>query len=476
MDVGNQAGAPGSDSLARLQASLGPETPLAGVPDGVVARSVQRISVDEDGWRQVRDRRRRQRLTEVILTSAQTPPRDIAGYLVTALGLSPGSRNFVLGAQRRSWPAIREKLGEHASSLALALVRSGVVYLKCSVTEDLSLGPPMNWYLTEAGTASAARHAAAKNSARAGLDHRRQTALTRLMTLLNTDSGSPQEQGATPAPVSRDAVEALAAAIESAHGPASLPVLIAAAEDLLDGIKHASPRDFSLAHFAHSKERDDVAYLLADAGVPDEIADALGIRRSPRLGVAGAINAVVADRVVQLSALEGPTLIRADQQDLTLSTIARHLVIVENLQAAESLASQPQTQASPQPLAIVYCAGQPSPPARRLIASLCSQVDATLLCTDADLGGVRIARVILDELRPAVSSTVEVGDPGAWPHRPQPPWPADGATVMGLTRALDGPVSALARACLARGYRVEQEASIRQAVSHWLADKLGRTV
>ncbi len=52
-----------------------------------------------------------------------------------------------------------------------------------------------------------------------------------------------------------------------------------AAEDLLEGITHRSPRDFSLAHFAHSKERDDAAYLLADAGVPDEIAAALGIRR-----------------------------------------------------------------------------------------------------------------------------------------------------------------------------------------------------
>jgi hypothetical protein len=478
MDVTSPAappvGTPRSDPLARLQASLGPETPLAGIPDGVVARSVQRIRADENGWRQVRDRRRRQRLTEVMLTAAQAQPHDIARHLTIVLGLSPGNCNFILDAQRRSWPAIQQKLGEHARSIAFDLVRCGAIYLKCAVTEDLSLGPPTSWYLTEAGTASAAQRSAAADSARADLDLRRHSVLTRLMILLDRTVDPPQVQGTNPAGVSRDAVEALAAALEGANGPARLPVLIAAAEDLLDGITHGSPRDFSLAHFTHSKERDDVAYLLADAGVPDEIAATLGIRRSPRLGVAGAIDAIVAGQNVPLSLLDGPVLLRADQPGLTLATTARSLVIVENLQAAESLAAQSQTTTSPQPLAIIYSAGQPSPPARRLIASLCSQVEATLLCPDADLGGVRIARAILDELSPAVTRTVEISDPGEWPHRPQPFWPADGATVTGLTRALDGPVGTLARACLTRGYRVEQETSIRLAVSHWLASR--RTV
>ncbi len=461
------AGAPHSDLLARLQASLEPETPLAGVPDGVIARSVQKVRVSDKGWRQVRDRRSRQRLAEVILITAQAPPHDIAGHLMTELGLSPGKRNFVLGAQSRSWPAIQQKLGEHARSVAFDLVRCGAIYLKCSVTEDLSLGLATGWYLTEAGTASAAQRSAAADSARADLDRRRRSVLVRLMTLADASS----DRGTGAAEVSRDAVEALAAALEGATGPARLPVLIAATEDLLDGIKHGSPRDFSLAHFTHSKERDDAAYLLADAGVPDEIAAALGIRRSPRLGVAGAIDAIIAGQTVPLSLLDGPVLIRADQPGLTLATTTRHLVIVENLQAAESLIEQPQAPPATESLAIVYCAGQPSPAARRLIAALCSQVDATLLCPDADLGGVRIAKVIVNDLPPAVAQTVEISDPGKWPHSPQPPWPADGATVTGLTRALDGPASTLARACLARGYRVEQEASIRHAVNHWLANR-----
>ena len=41
---------------------------------------------------------------------------------------------------------------------------------------------------------------------------------------------------------------------------------------------------------------------------------------------------------------------------------------------------------------------------------------ATLLCPDADLGGVRIARVIINDLPPMVARTVEISDPGVWPQ------------------------------------------------------------
>lgn len=106
-------------------------------------------------------------------------------------------------------------------------------------------------------------------------------------------------------------------------------------------------------------------------------------------------------------------------------------MIVENLQAAETLAEEPALQ----PLAIVYSAGQTSAAARRHISSLCDQVGATLLCPDADLGGVRIASAILNELPASAAGTVTISDAGAWPHKPQSRWPADGATVAGLARA-----------------------------------------
>jgi hypothetical protein len=457
------ADTPAAGMLARLQASLGPETPITGLPDGLVARSVQKIRADTTSWRQVRDRRQRQRLDSVVLMTPHPSPDNIAGQLQSALGLSAGACSFILGAQRRSWRAIQDKFGDDALPVALGLARCGAIYLKCTVTDELALGAPTSWYLTEAATAGAVRRAEAATAARADLDSRRHAVLARLMSLLAPSDSSPAI-GTNQPEVSKEAIECLAAALESTHGPVRLPVLIAVAEDLLAGTRHGSPRAFSLAHFTHSKERDDAAALLAEAGVPDEIAAALGILRSPRIGVAGAIDAIAGGQQVPLSLLDGPVLIRADQADLTLVTTARNLVIVENLQAAETLAQQPALQ----PLAIVYSAGQPSPAARQHIAAICGQVAATLLCPDADFGGVRIANAILTELPAPSAETVTVSDAGAWPHKPQPRWPADGATVAGLTRALDSPAGELARACLDRGYRVEQEQYVHEAVWKWL--------
>lgn len=455
---------PAAGMLARLQASLGPETPITGLPDGLVARSVQKIRADVTSWRQVRDRRQRQRLDAVVLISPHAPPDNIADQLQSAVGLSPGARSFILGAQRRSWRAIQDKFGDDALPVALSLARCGAIYLKCTVTDELSLGAPTGWYLTEAAAAGAARRAEAATAARTDLDSRRHAVLARLMPLLTSPDSSPAA-GTSQPEASMEAIESLAAALENTHGPVRLPVLIAAAEDLLAGKRHGSPRAFSLAHFTHSKERDDAATLLAEAGVPDEIAAALGILRSPRIGVADAIDAIAGSQKIPLSLLDGPVLIRADQANLTLVTSARSLVIVENLQAAETLAKQPALQ----PLAIVYSAGQPSPAVRQHIAALCGQVADTLLCPDADFGGVRIANAILSELPAASAETVTVSDAGAWPHKPQPRWPPDGATVTGLTRALDSPAGELARACLDRGYRVEQEERIHDAVRHWLS-------
>jgi hypothetical protein len=235
------ADSPAAGVLARLRASLGPETPLRGLPDGLVARSVQKVRADATSWRQVRDRRQRQRLETVVLMTTHVPPDDIATHLQSVLGHSLGTRNFILGAQRRSWQAIRDRFGADALPAAFGLVRCGAIYLRCTVTEELSLGTPTGWYLTEAAMAGAARRAEAATAACADLDRRRQAVLGRLMDLLATPTAfSPA--GGTNAEVSQEAIEALAAALESTDGAARLPVLIAAAEDLLAGIRHGSPR------------------------------------------------------------------------------------------------------------------------------------------------------------------------------------------------------------------------------------------
>ena len=50
------------------------ETPITGLPDGLVARSVQKIRTDTKSWRQVRDRRHRQRLDAVVLMTPHPRP------------------------------------------------------------------------------------------------------------------------------------------------------------------------------------------------------------------------------------------------------------------------------------------------------------------------------------------------------------------------------------------------------------------
>ena len=259
----------------------------------------------------------------------------------------------------------------------------------------------------------------------------------------------------TPRLASRSRARPLADALRATPGGNPiLPVLVHAAEDLADGVAHAGPRAFSQAHFGHTKARDDVAQILRGAGVDDDTLVRLGIRRSGRLGVAGPIRATVDGRSVELALLDGPVLIRAGQPGLALAlTRPATVVIVENLQAAETLADQRRE------LAVIYTAGVPSDHALALIGQLAEASPLVLLVPDADLGGVRIAERVL-----SAAPHAELIDIGSYPHPDVARWPGDGVSTRGLTVALDGPAGALARACLARGYPVEQELATVEAV------------
>jgi hypothetical protein len=444
----------------RLEASLGPVVDITGVPAGLDARSIQQVRPDSDGgWRVIPDRRRRLRLTQVALVPDDVPDAPAASRALEGL-LSDAARAFVLGARTRRWPTVVDRFQDWAWPTAVALARTGIVVMRCQVT-DRRLGEPVGWTLTLSGSALArerARQTATSNRER---DERRQQAVADLATLLDAD-----EPASLPAP--RAAIAALHAALRDGSGQARLPVLAAAAADLAAGIRSNGPRAFSLRHFAHSKERDDVAKILADAGVPDEVAAALGVRRAARIGIAGHIDIHRGRIVVALSALDGPVLLRADQPDIRMVAHARRLVIVENLQAAETLADFARTVADP--LAIAYTGGVPGPGVRGHLGELIDQVDSTLLCPDADLGGVRIAAAILDDLPAATAARVTLCDVGRWPHKRQPAWPADGATVASLREAVTGPAASLAAACLDRGYRVEQEEVIAAATFAWLKE------
>ena len=113
-------------------------------------------------------------------------------------------------------------------------------------------------------------------------------------------------------------------------------------------------------------------------------------------------------------------------------------------------------------------AGQPSDAALDVIHGLAAGASRIIIATDADLGGVRIAQRLVTAIAP--HAHVEVLDVGTANHVPGARFGS--LSIQGLTTlaATDGNhISAFAHACLSRGYRVEQEACIRAALSSALS-------
>lgn len=405
---------------------------LDGIPDGLAAYPVRSYRQGSDGEPvEVRTRRGLRKTERVELVCAKAP---------VALTLDVSEERWLLGAAGRRWVSIRSRYGEQAWARSVELARAGIIQLSCAVDERMALGEPLGWTLTTEWQTRRTDAAQTRQLDRQQLEQRAHAAACAV------GERCPE------------LAEALRASMPNS---ATTLVLVVAAEDLLEGVVHAGPRAFSQAHFDHTKARDDVANILINAGVPDDVLVALGLRRSARLGVAGPVTASLAGETVALNLLDGPVLLRADQPELELNlTHAAPLVIVENLQAAETVFGQLPR------VALLYTAGLPGEPALRLIRQLAVQATRVLVVPDADLGGVRIAEAVLMVVPSAV-----VVDVGAQDHPPRAAWPVDGVSARGLRVALSGPAAALARGCLDRGYPVEQELAIgeavRQALSEW---------
>jgi hypothetical protein len=393
--------------------------PLAGVPEGLVAVPLLQTKPGPDGERvEVRNRRRQRKTDRVELVAAAAP---------VPLVIDASEQRWLLGAGERKWSGITSRYRERAWQRAVELARGGVVRVRCDVDELMAVAqPPLGWVLTDDWEARR------KNAVQT-----RELSRQELVARAGVAAHAVQER-----------CPELAEALRSASsGSSTTAVLVFAAEDLVDGVVHAGPRAFSQAHFEHTKVRDDASAVLLAAGVPDDVLVQLGIRRSVRLGVAGPIIARVGDNTINLPLLDGPVLLRADQRDLTL-TMPEHtpLVVVENLQAAQVLADQ-----MPE-LAVLYTAGMPSRDALAHIAALAADAGRVLVIPDADLGGVRIAELVL-----GAAPHGQLLDVGSLDHPQREPWAADSVSLRDLNAALDGPAAALAQACLTRGYPVEQE-------------------
>lgn len=406
----------------------GPAAPVHGVPTGCRAVPLVEV-VERDGARvEVRDRRRRQKTTEVVLVADPSHP---LGDVDDAL------RKFALGSGRRRWSTVAGRYGADAFDVALRLVRAGVVELACEIDERGTVGTPRWWEPTPEALASS----------RAELARQRSRALEEE----STTRALVRELGAR--------FPAIAAALTAARSPTAVAVVTAAAKDLLAGIEHAGPRAFSQTHFGRTKAHDVVG-ILVSAGVPAEVLEQLGLRRGDRIGLGGPLAVRTDAGVVDLSPLRGPVVVRLDQRGLRVSTSASLVVVLENLQPAEVVCARHPR------LAVVYTSGQFGPATSDLLTQL-GTGRRVVAIVDADFGGARIARRVVE----AVPSA-EIIDVGRWDYAQQQPFPADGISVKGLRALIDDPlVGPFAEAILERGYPVEQEASTLAIVDALLAER-----
>ncbi|MFE2557105.1 hypothetical protein ACFXGT_13965 [Streptomyces sp. NPDC059352] len=440
---------------APLQPHHGPVMHLAGTPSGLLARTVQRTRRDSDGARRIvleRGKRLRDKHVDLLAST----PADPAALEATLNEGRKGDRSFILGASTRTWSAVKARFADNAWPRAIGLARAGAITVRCEVTEDRTLGTPIRWHLTTAGRGQARMYRKGREASR---EHSTTTLVRARYKIQDIDE--------LPAGVDPDDLQRLDdALVRELNRPAPAPkrtaILAALAHDIGAGKRHASPRAFSLAHTRNTKTWDDALRILRESGVPTAVAEAVGLRGQSRLGLAGPITVRVGGRYSPLDGL-GVVLLPAATADLRLDLRSRNLIFVENLQAAEAL-NEVLTPRGESP-AILYHAGMPSQDILRHITALADQAARIAIAPDADLGGTRIATAIWNSLTKTAQKRSVICDIGMTPtHTPQEPWPADSPVWADLRTMLSGPAMALANGCLTRGYPVEQEGCIVEAM------------
>ena len=409
--------------------------PVLGVPIGLVALAIRR----PDGSLP-RDRRGRLKVGRVRLTASS--PGNMAEPGESVGAISDDDVRWSITAQRRHWPSVVRRFGTNARAFAIELAAAGVVDLICSVDDRVGLGEIHHWQRTSPWQA----HWDEQNSQRS--DHAARWEL------------SAREVAQRVA--ARD--EGLADALLRVRATSpKLPVLVHAARDLVAGVVHDGPRAFSQAHFGDTKSRDDVPAILAEAGASPDTLITLGLRRSPYVGLGGRLKVRTESTEIPLSSLDGPVQFRIDQHgvfEVRMDGPPRDLAVIENLQAAEAVCDMARD------LAVLWCAGQPSDAVVRLVGELSNTASRVIVATDADLGGVRIARRVLGAVRDLTKVTVL--DAGASDHPVREPFGQVSRDGLTEACATGGPVGTFARSCLDRGYPVEQEATIRQTLRMYL--------
>lgn len=341
----------------------------------------------------------------------------------------------------RRWATITNRLGERADEVALTLARTGCVALEHNYRTGEIHHPPRGWV---PHTELAAQHAAGRQTRQAA----QQALLDRARQLRDELAGEwPGVASALAAP-----------AID-----ARLVWFVRAAEDLVAKRNHDGPRAFVQHHAKNTKAREDLPRLLTDAGFEPEVLVLLGVNRNPYIGVGGPVRAHYDGRTLDWTGWPGPHDIRLPaHRPITLEVEpgTRVLLVIENRQAAEAICdSHPDT-------AVIWCHGQPPDPLLRLINQAAAGADQVVICPDADLGGIRIAARIHDDLPP--DARREIVDIGAGEHDQGDPFSAATRDLIAAISERQDGVGDFARSCLVRGYAVEQEAPARAALRNFI--------
>lgn len=349
--------------------------------------------------------------------------------------LSDADWRWATSAPRR-WTSVVGRFAEHAAEISHALAASGCIDLEHEYRRGSILQPPRGWI---PHSSLADQHASARATRRT-----ERSDLAQRATVLSEELAE-EWPGAS-------------AALAKAND-AHLIWLVRAGQDLLAGRSHDGARAFAQAHTGDTKAREDLPRLLLDAGFEPDALNLLGVSRNPYIGLGGPILAHLADSTLDFTGWPGPHDLRLPaNHEITVSTAAgtTTLMVIENRQAAEAICDRHRD------IAVIWCHGQPPARVLALISQAAAQVQHVVICTDADLGGIRIAARIHDHLPEHATRTVI--DVGSGEHvRGADFSPATRALIESATQRHDG-VGTFARACLTRGYAVEQEAATRAAL------------
>lgn len=379
-----------------------------------------------------RDRQGRPKLRRVHLRATDPVPEPIR-----PTGLLADSDWTWITSSPRNWDSIVSRLGNNATHIVQALARAGCLTIEHDLRINSLTQPPRR---VHPHPHLSSTHAAAR-------DRRRD------------EAESVQSQAASLAQALADEWPGVATALRSTTNPDRLTWALRAATDLANGHTHNSVRAFVQAHARHTKARDNVHHLLAELGFEQEAITALGLARNPYIGLGGPFQLNTSAGTIDLGGLPGPHDIRlptGHEIRLLLPAMAPELLIIENRQAAETACNiRPD-------LPVIWCHGQPPTAVLDLITQAARHVDAVTICTDADLGGVRIAARIADHLAPDQNCTVV--DIGAVDHVAGRPFNTHSRTHLTTLAKRNDPIGQFARACLARGYAIEQEAAARAAL------------